>query len=894
MIADASGQVGVLPLVSHALLQTWRRRHGTTLTLTGYEAAGGIERAVARTAEAVYLGLDPAQQPLARQILMRLVAVGEDAGDSRRRISREELDTHDPDVETVLDRLTGARLLTRDHDRIDLAHEALIHHWPRLRSWLDEDREGLRVHRELAESALGWENHGRDESLLFRGARLALARSRAGGLPLSRREKEFLVAGERAEARQHALTRRRIWQLRWLAAGLVVLLVVAVGAAGLMRAERRQALVQSTIATSRQLAAEALSVAGADRGKAIRLSVEAWHAHPTQEARSAVLSARSAHGPTAAFPLDPVWNSQADDIAFSADGRWLVSVSVAQDMVSLWDTTTRSPAGHVSLPQLGEKSPRISPSSVAVGSSRDGRYVAVRYSTRTVVLDTVTHTQVSKATPAAGEILLTRYQASRGVIEVRTAADEEVATIGDLPEEPLQLVTSSDGSAIAVLERDRVRLWRLGTGQVTVLPSQGLDAHALALSADGGLAAVSDGPEITVWHTGSATQAMRLRGHARQVSDLDFDDTGMLHSAADTVASWNLGTQRMVAQLPGDRSAPQYTAADVSPDGRHFAAASPDGWLLLWERSALPLIGHPHPVSAVAFDATGAALTSVDVTGRSMIWDPAARAGQPATGPSPTPATSLSADGTRLAVTTSPDTITVTDTRTGQLVRTLPTSPVTVMAFSPDGNQLATGAGLLWNLADGGVRGFGAVGETIHDLAFSADGRRLIASAGLGQVHVWDARTLERQLVFENEPGVYAPVVEVAINAAGTLAATSDNRGQTAIWRLDPPVKAAVLGSQGGTPFPLAFSPDGRFLATNGADHTAVVWDLSDFRRWATLHGHTGTITALAWHPDGSTLATGSDDQTITTWPLDAAAASTALCGDLVRNFPASSPPSAC
>nr|AGS49724.1 WD-40 repeat protein [uncultured bacterium esnapd14] len=132
LVAQLTGQIGGLPLLSHALLETWRRRRGNTLTLTGFQAAGGIEDALAQTAESVYTRLSPRRQRLTKDLMLRLTALGDGTEDTKRRIIRSELDD-DTDTTFVLDRLVGARLIALDRDSVEISHEALIRSWPRLR-----------------------------------------------------------------------------------------------------------------------------------------------------------------------------------------------------------------------------------------------------------------------------------------------------------------------------------------------------------------------------------------------------------------------------------------------------------------------------------------------------------------------------------------------------------------------------------------------------------------------------------------------------------------------------------------------------------------------------------------------------------------------------------------
>lgn len=136
-----------LPLVSHALLETWRRRRGTRLTVASYEETGGVRHALAQSAEAAYLALDAEQQAIARKIFLRLTALGEGTEDTKRRVSRDSLD-NDDDTLLVLDHLARARLVTLDDTGVDLTHEAVIRSWPRLSGWLTANRDALRIHHQ--------------------------------------------------------------------------------------------------------------------------------------------------------------------------------------------------------------------------------------------------------------------------------------------------------------------------------------------------------------------------------------------------------------------------------------------------------------------------------------------------------------------------------------------------------------------------------------------------------------------------------------------------------------------------------------------------------------------------------------------------------------------------
>ncbi len=201
---------GALPLLSHALLETWKRRRGNLMNLRAYSEAGGVRGAIAKTAESVYYAeLTPMQQQIARNIFLRLTELGEGTQDTRRRAAISELMPSAPygdpkQVEEVLVKLADARLITTREGSVEVAHEALIREWPTLREWLAQDREGLRAHRHLTEATQEWQRLEQDPGALYRGARLAQAIEWAQANPsqLNVQEQAFLEASQEASQRE--------------------------------------------------------------------------------------------------------------------------------------------------------------------------------------------------------------------------------------------------------------------------------------------------------------------------------------------------------------------------------------------------------------------------------------------------------------------------------------------------------------------------------------------------------------------------------------------------------------------------------------------------------------------------------------------------------------------
>jgi DNA-binding SARP family transcriptional activator/WD40 repeat protein len=289
--ADAAGEPGALALVSTALLETWVRRSGNTLTLAGYAQAGGVRGAVAQLAEGVYDSLDPADKPVLRRILLRLADPEGATDDVRRRAPGGEI-ASDPAERRVLAELINCRLVTATEDSVEVAHEALLREWPRLRAWLEEDRDGRRLHRRLADAATAWHAEGRDDAGLYRGVRLQTARDWAFAHPgdANRLEQQFLTASTAAQERRLHSARRTARRLRGLAVGLAALLAVAVAAGAFAAVQRSQARRLSALAHARALQAEtnrlatlARTLPDDERSLALLLGVEGYRIQPSDD-----------------------------------------------------------------------------------------------------------------------------------------------------------------------------------------------------------------------------------------------------------------------------------------------------------------------------------------------------------------------------------------------------------------------------------------------------------------------------------------------------------------------------------------------------------------------------------------------------------------------------------
>ena len=312
IVTDVSEQPGALPLLQYALTELYERRDGHTLTIQAYSEIGGAMGALAKRAEELFTGLGEAGEEAARQMFLRLVTLGEGTEDTRRRTLQTELLSlgDDPDaIEMVIDAFGRYRLLTFDHDpatrgaTVEIAHEALIRQWKRLREWLDTSRDDLRAQRRLAEAAEDWVESGNDPSFLAQGARLeqleqwwettdvALNEDEVHYLEASIAIREVQELEEAArKAREDELETRSRNRLRMLVAMMSIAAIVAGGLAILavvqsQEAEAARSDAEANALIAQQNAEEARSLALAanarntlnefDPSLAARLAIEA-------------------------------------------------------------------------------------------------------------------------------------------------------------------------------------------------------------------------------------------------------------------------------------------------------------------------------------------------------------------------------------------------------------------------------------------------------------------------------------------------------------------------------------------------------------------------------------------------------------------------------------------
>jgi WD40 repeat protein/DNA-binding SARP family transcriptional activator len=872
LLADVEGEPGALPLLSTALLELWQQRDDRRLTLSAYERTGGVRGAVARLAEGAYERLDAAQREAARRILLRLA--GE--GGVRVRVPIAELPG---DVHDVLSVLAGDRLITVGEGEVEVAHEALLREWPRLRAWLDEDADGRRVHRHLTEAVRGWDAGGRDAGELYRGSRLVAASEWAAAHDedLNPLEREFVAASRAASEAEAERRRRANRRLRALLAGVATLLVLAVVAGAIALLQRGQARDAALVADAQRLGAEALTNERIDQALLLaRAGVELDDSTTTRSNLLALLVRDPASLGELRGDGWPLYS-----VALSDDDR-LVAIGDERGAVIVYDTATRT---RLSRPYLapdgcGSGGDEGCGGGILVQSqslvfSPDGRTLALAVHGKETFVD---------------------------LIDPRTGMRRRRFTLPPLPSRPFWVYApvrfQPNGRDLIVEQTDVAfpdgpasRLWRLDAATGTVEgPPLELGSHAawnLVTTADRRRAFVTSPGDDVTWEIDPATlrvvRTHPVGGHAGAVSA-----DGRLFALGSQD-----GSVRLLDLETGDvrRFRGRHEGGNMqltfSPDASTLVVADDSGAIVVWDvargavRERLP--GPAGDVWDLAVSSDGRTLYSTAPDARMRIWDlagdrrPDTRfdAGPPMIldGQSPK-GLALSPDGRTLAVTQKDGTVDLVDARTLAVRRRLRVQrePTLGVEFSPDGRLLAvTGEGARVALWD--ARTLARVGELeglngfSQEVAFSPDGR-LLAAGGSDRegerVLLWDVRTRKRTGV---EFGVLG--ASLAFSPDGRLLAANGFEDPTEVRdvRSGRVVARLRTGDFGRS---VAFSADGRLLAIGRYGGTARLISTQTWKPVGrVLDGHEARLTALEFSPDGRVLATGSADGTVLLWDVD-------------------------
>jgi WD40 repeat protein len=873
---------GALPLLAHALRETWNRSRRREMSVESYEAAGGIRGAIEASAQRVYAALDEREQELARQVLLRLVHV-EDGGLATRRVATAaELGGLAPPgsaerraIGAIVERFVDARLLTAQATTVEITHESLLTAWPRLTGWIEDSRDDLRLHRRLVDAARAWTEAGADPELLVGGLRLdamrGWARSAGHRVRLNQQEHDFLAASQNRAVAVGRARRRRAFRLRTLSAISAALAVLSMALAVLLNRARTEAIVARDEARSREAALTALLLRATDPGLASQLAVAAYAIEPTVEARSAVLA--SAGGPVSARR---VGGPGPAALAATPDGALTAVSDASNGTVRLH---ARRAGRRARAASLGSRAGR--PAGVidlggpdhevhALAFTPDGRTLVTGDSDAEVRLWDVTdpHRPRARGDPLRGP--------DGAVRRLAVSPDgTELAAAGEGPGTFRWDIT--DPAA----PRPRALLPAPAPATVAVA----YDPRAARLAVGDGLGNVQlwDVPGARTGSSGSARPGPVLPVDGRPVRGLAFDPGGR-YLAAGTEGGrlrvWDL------AGPTGPRKVPVAAAtADswvnttaFSPDGRFLLAGSSDLRLRVWSTATwapVAVLPHPAAVTGAAVLADGVTVVSAAADGGVRWWDLPAALALRVRGR----VWSLTFDraGDRMA-TTSADEVVVWDLAAGPAGPADPArSARREVALTPPGADppmAGSAAGPADPPPPDGVPG---IDDGLGGTSALAPGGDLLALGGRrdGDVYLVDlAVPADPALAADLLPGRPGLVRQVAFRPDGGALAAGGDDTDVRLWSLSDRRPGPPVGRVAAPTEPvlgLAWSPDGRLLAVPSADSRVYLVDVSDLAHpevRARLDAFAAPAHAAAFSPDGTVLATGGSEGFVVLWDV--------------------------
>ena len=936
LIADVAHQPGTLPLLQYALTELFERRNEDRMSLAAYQDVGGVTGALSARAEQVFEATDPTGRRITRQVFLRLVTLGEGRQDTRRRVTRRELDALEVEreaIDLVLDTFGRHRLLTFDREpstrepTVEIAHEALLGAWGRLRTWIDEAREDLRQERGLARAAAEWRGSDHDRSFLMRGARLEQleAWAAATDLAIGRPERAYLKASidqgeqegmeeERRRDREARIERRSARRLRSLVAVFAAAAVVATTLTVVAASQRDRAEQGARISTARELAAasaanlevdpelsvllaiEAVEATRSDDGTVLREAEEALHraiVASRLELEVPGLGGLLAGSPRGVFVTEGPENSglidirdektgesvlsfqghsgDVNDVAFSPDGSRLASTG-DDGTLNVWDPSTGRLLS--SLWGLGE--------AWGPSFSADGSLVAAAW------------TDVG----------------SVQILDLST--DRVVSTIEIF--EPVDTALSPDGKHVAVAQA-----WHEGAGAVFDV-NTGDEAFAMAgpdccdtgsiprgvsWSPDGRLIAASSRRTAGVWEADTGTLRDTLLGHTGSVLGVAWsrDSSRLITGGSDGTAKvWEIGSEGFQERwsLSARESTSGIVGVAFSSDGTRVMAGDADISIAkVWDLGPTGnaewanLMAPGYPGAEFMPDGTHVVTSAAEgpgeqgvVEGAVTIWDLQTERDPRRIGPptdyfwfqsfdvSPDGATIVLGGGSDPRSYGGASAVRAWDTSTGEeLWRIGHELAVIEVAFSPDGDYVATAD---WTGTATIVDRSGQVIQELRgpddynfsDVAFSSDGHLVATGEWSGttnRVRVWDWAQGEVVLTIESE----GPYPQVDFDPNGPRVVLSGADGLAEIWDVESGERLVVLTAPPGGVNDLSFSPDGSRIATASVDGLVRLFDADTGAPQLSLQGFGCAVEGVAFSPDGMRLATTSWCQGVRIWALD-------------------------
>jgi len=821
-------------------------------------------------------------------------------------------------MDEIIDMYAAYRLLSLDNDpgsrapTVEVAHEAILREWERLRGWLNDSRDEIRLQRQLASAAQEWRDSKQDASFLLRGSRLETLETWAQTtqLALTSRERDFLAASlKQREAEYTAEQERQAKEIRLekrsqnFLRGLVAVLVVAtLGAIGLTSSALNSA---SAADIERDNTQNALATSDANfaRAEQQRLYLTADNAMDNNATGNvgmalAVRSLQYGYIPGADAALIRASRQgivrqnltghqfEVNGVAYSPDGAFIATSS--EGGTRIYDAVTGEQLRL--LPQEGlVHSVAFSQDGTNIltaGSGGDIRLWDTATGTliRTYLNDTETYFAVF--TPDGRRLVAglgDAYQEWDVLSGIRL--ETYPYTIDDSHELFGLLYGENGGLQYAIKDADnRVYFEDSQTREITCTV---LDTNVGQLTMIWwsdvyriGILATDENIAYT-WNLDTCMPLVQFTGHSSRITNADYDPNQNVFVTTDSsgvAIEWSLQTGQEIARYLINGG---IKVLDISPDGKSLIML---GWnvVSIWD---MEFPQQPRQIATnqqglTAFPRFSPDGVSLYIGGFGMYsrWNLSEESLVPMiTYEQPIRTLDISTDGQYLFATV--DSITtysayLINANTGETIREFAghTQELNWVDISNDGSMAVTSSfdftARIWDVATGAALHI-LTGHTgvVASASFSPDDTMVLTTSSDGTVRLWDTQTGIQLQVFEQG----APIPYGQISPDGTLLATADTDGFGHIWNIANHEEVHTLVGHTATLWTIRFSPDGTQVVTASWDGTARIWDVETGALVRVLDS--GSADALYWaefSPDGETIVTGSiEGDRVNLWQVD-------------------------